>query len=263
VGEEAEGVLFVDMAECGHNPARIIPAWLRFLEHHGPDQPVRGIGEPIWAGRRPSEIEECQLHEVLLNLAVDPDVPLWLQCPYDADALDPTVLLEAHRSHPILVDADGGYAGSTTYGGAHHALELFSGRLPEPPCGVEKLPFTAATLGQVPEFVRRRAGAAALSEAQIADLSESARELAVDSVSHGGGAGTARCWQARDAFICEIWDAGHVNDLLAGRSPGASSNPRLSLWRANAVSDLLQVRSGAGGTTVRVHAWLASGSGHD
>ena len=43
--------------------------------------PVRGIGEPIWAGRRPEEILECQLHEALLNVAVDPKIPLWLICP--------------------------------------------------------------------------------------------------------------------------------------------------------------------------------------
>ena len=30
---------------------------------------MRGIGEPIWADRRPDELDECQLHESLINLA--------------------------------------------------------------------------------------------------------------------------------------------------------------------------------------------------
>ena len=40
----------------------------------GPVRPVRGIGEPIWPGRHPEELLECQLHEALLNVAIDPDL---------------------------------------------------------------------------------------------------------------------------------------------------------------------------------------------
>ena len=43
-------------------------------------KPLRGIGEPIWAAGSDTEIEECQLNELLLKLAVRPDVPLWLIC---------------------------------------------------------------------------------------------------------------------------------------------------------------------------------------
>ena len=51
----ADQVKFVDMVELGHNPARIIPAWQEFLDAHV-GSPVRGIGEPIWPGRRPGRI---------------------------------------------------------------------------------------------------------------------------------------------------------------------------------------------------------------
>ena len=108
------------MADLGHNPALIIPAWRDFTDRHsGTGRPVRGIGEPIWATRRPEEIVEAQLHEALLNMAVPPDVPLWLLCPYDTAALDEQVLAEAHRSHPVVVESDT-YRGSTEYGGAVH-----------------------------------------------------------------------------------------------------------------------------------------------
>src|SRR6476661_10751923 len=52
-GDAAE-VRFVDMSRLGANPARIIPAWRAFTDHH-PGRPVRGIGEPIWNGRRLEE----------------------------------------------------------------------------------------------------------------------------------------------------------------------------------------------------------------
>ena len=132
LGEDAERVVFADMADLGHNPALIIPAWRDFTDRHsGTGRPVRGIGEPIWATRRPEEIVEAQLHEALLNMAVPPDIPLWLLCPYDTAALDEQVLAEAHRSHPVIVDS-GDYRGSTGYGGAVHVEELFGAAAPRP-----------------------------------------------------------------------------------------------------------------------------------
>ena len=68
-------------------PCPIIPAWLEFVSRHE-GKPLRGIGEPIWAGRSNTEIEECQLHEVLLNRAVRPGSPRPI-CPYDVSVLEP------------------------------------------------------------------------------------------------------------------------------------------------------------------------------
>src|SRR3977135_950733 len=43
--DDAECVHFADLSVLGSNPARIIPAWRRFLDEHSPDRcPVRGIG---------------------------------------------------------------------------------------------------------------------------------------------------------------------------------------------------------------------------
>jgi hypothetical protein len=36
-------------------------------------------------------------------VAVDPDTPLWLLCPYDVATLPDEVIEEAHRSHPVIV----------------------------------------------------------------------------------------------------------------------------------------------------------------
>src|SRR4029079_8521392 len=64
LGRDRDRVKFLDMEVIGRNPAHIIPAWHDFLAANGQgERPVRGIGEPIWAGRTASELIECQRHE--------------------------------------------------------------------------------------------------------------------------------------------------------------------------------------------------------
>src|SRR6476646_1289951 len=86
LGRDAERAIFTPMETLGQNPARIIPAWRDFVAANtGADQPVRGIGEPIWAGRTDDEVVECHHHEALLNYAFDDGPAWWLLCPYDAN----------------------------------------------------------------------------------------------------------------------------------------------------------------------------------
>jgi anti-sigma regulatory factor (Ser/Thr protein kinase) len=257
LGADAAEVEFVDMAVLGRNPARIIPGWRRFLDEHCRDeQPVRGIGEPIWSGRRAAEVAECQLHEALLNLAVDPDTPMWLRCPYDVEALDPAVVEEAHRSHPILVELDS-YAGSRWYGGAHHVSDSFGAGLPEPPEHVEGVEFGWADLAPVRDAIAAHAAVAGLDAERTWELALAAHEVAVNSVRHGGGRGTLRVWREPEALCCEIRDSGRIDDPLAGRRPpvGDQEDGR-GLWLANQLCDLVQVRSGPEGTAVRIVSWL-------
>jgi hypothetical protein len=88
LGARADDVHFADMEVVGRNPARIIPAWSRFVaDHAGSGGGMRGIGEPIWAGRNPNELSECQLHESLINLAFAEADEFRLICPYDTSAL--------------------------------------------------------------------------------------------------------------------------------------------------------------------------------
>lgn len=257
LGPEAADVEFVDMIELGHNPARIIPGWRRFLDERCRDeQPVRGVGEPIWAGRRDAEVVECQLHEALLNLAVDPDTPMWLRCPYDVDALDPAVVEEAHRSHPILVDAEA-YAGSRLYGGAHHIGDVFARDLPAPAVPAEALDFGAHELLAVRDLVTIRATAAGLDAERVWELALSVHEVATNSVLNGGGKGSLSVWREPGALVCEVRDAAHLDDPMVGRrQPSPHQEDGRGLWLANQLCDLVQVRSTPDGVVVRVVAWL-------
>jgi hypothetical protein len=266
LGSAADEVHFLDMAELGKNPARIIPAWREFVERHttidpdDPDSPVvspiRGVGEPVWVGRRHSEIEECQFHEALLNLAISPDTPLWLLCPYDADALGVDVIDEAHRSHPAIVESDS-YRGSTTYGGAYHVGSLFGLELP-PPVGPVRLLVVNGDDGHlVADWVRRWAEASGLGGQRAGRLASGIRTITQASVTRPGHSEVLQLWQDGSALICQIHDAGHVQDPMIGRHPAGTDTPRgLALRTANDLCDLVQVRSGPGGTTVRVHTWL-------
>ncbi|HSE46559.1 MAG TPA: MEDS domain-containing protein, partial [Gemmatimonadales bacterium] len=81
LGSDAERVQFLDIAEFGGNPGRIIPMWRAFVDRSTGSGSVRGIGEPVWSSRRDVEIEECHLHESLLNVAFDEGPPWRLMCP--------------------------------------------------------------------------------------------------------------------------------------------------------------------------------------
>ena len=108
LGAAAGSVTFMDMAEEGRNPGRIISAWNDYAAGYLADgRLLRGVGEPIWAGRGPDEMIECQLHESLLNLAFCDADGFRLLCPYDTDALPADVIDEARRSHPLILEAEG------------------------------------------------------------------------------------------------------------------------------------------------------------
>lgn len=257
LGEHAGAIRFIDMGRLGHNPARIIPAWRAFVDEHGAGaRPVRGVGEPVWAARRPAELAECQLHEALLNLAVHPDVPLWLRCPYDAATLSVQVLAAAQHSHPVMVDAES-YRGSTGYGGIDHVEQLFGAELPEPPDGPAGLAFDRGNLAQVKDEVTRQAGLAGLGEERAADLALALHEVATNSLRYGGGRGRLRIWREDGALVCEVRDGGRIADPLVGRRvPPANAEGGRGLWLANQMCDLVQIRSTERGTAVRVLTWL-------
>jgi anti-sigma regulatory factor (Ser/Thr protein kinase) len=218
--------------------------------------PLRGIAEPVWAGRRPAEIAECQIHEALLNVAVPADVPLWLLCPYDADALPAEVIDEAQRSHPGVVHADG-RVGDLAYAGHEHGRRLLETPLPEPTTPTEVLHFGRGELTRVRTLVERRATAAGLGRDRVGDLVLAVNEVAANSLDHGGGAGFLRAWTEPGALVLEVLDAGRIVDPLVGRiNPSPHQARGRGLWMVNTLCDLLQIRSTDRGTATRVVTWL-------
>lgn len=254
LGERAaQEVQFVDMMALGQNPARIIPAWRDFVETEAADRgPVRGIGEPIWPGRHAEELLECQLHEALLNVAIEPATPLWLICPYDAASLDADVLEEAARSHPVLVEA-GSHRGSAHYVGRPHADALFAAGLSVPRGRPQVASYTADTIHRLLAYAKLELWITGLSAERAAQLAAATDLLARGSLHRGAADVSIRIWSDPDAVVCEVSDDAPVSDPLHGRSLPVDEHE--GLWRANQACDLVQLRSAEGRTTVRILTW--------
>lgn len=258
LGPDADRVHHVDMGVLGRNPARIIPAWTAFVEEHrGSARPLRGIGEPIWAGRSDAELAECQIHEALLNLALDPRTPLWLLCPYDVGALGPDVVDEARRSHPEVCGLDP--LPAHLFGGDAHVRALWGGDLSPAPGTARSRVVTRGSLAGARTEVRDAATLAGVDADRIDDLVLAVNELTSNSLDHGGGRGVLRHWTEGATFLVEVEDAGHIDDVLVGRtSPGLDQPRGRGVWMVNQLCDLVQIRSSATGTLVRVHSRPAS-----
>jgi anti-sigma regulatory factor (Ser/Thr protein kinase) len=255
LGADAAGVSFLDMAEVGRNPARIIAEWRRFVEEHRDRPAVRGIGEPVWDGRRAEELEECRFHEALLNLAFD-NGPAWqLVCPYDAAALSSKVLDDVELTHPHVRWGEEA-ADDDRYRGHDFAFSSFAQPLPPPAGATDEIAFGALDLAGVRAIVRRVCQASGLGPDGTDALVLAVHELATNSIEHGGGRGLLRVWTDPRALVFEIADHGVIHNPLVGRIPSvALAEGGRGVWLANQLCDLVQVRSSGDGTVVRVFTW--------
>ena len=257
-GGDERLVQFKEMRRLGRNPACIIPAWREFVaEHGGRGRQIRGIGEPIWPGRSDAELVECHQHESLLNLAFAETQDFWLLCPYDAGALEADVVAEAHRTHPLIVGSDE-QRPSHGYVPPEAGQGPFDTELPEPETEPEELEFGRGGLPEVRRFAFDRAKEAGLARDRAADLVLAVSELATNSVLHAGGVGTLRVWREGSDLLCEVRDAGRLDEPLLGRERpnGDRSNGR-GLWLVNHLCDLVQLRSFATGNVARLHMSLS------
>jgi anti-sigma regulatory factor (Ser/Thr protein kinase) len=257
LGGDAERVRFLDVGELGRNPARVIPAWRRFLaESAAEGRSVRGVGETVWPGRSAAELEECRRYEGLLDQAFSGG-PSWrLLCPYDLDALDAETIEAARCSHRAEMH-EGVSRRNSAYRPLHRAQGPFNGSLPSPPAEREELAFTAHGLGAIRSLVAQQGARAGLAEITREDLVLAVNELVTNSVQYGGGGGTLRIWHEPDALVCEVRDRGFIRDPLVGRlPPPVDQYGGRGLWLVNQLCDLAQIRSSPDGTVVRVRMRL-------
>jgi hypothetical protein len=254
LGRDGEAVHFADMATVGHNPARIIPAWRRFVERHASaGARLRGVGEPISRRRGPDELVECQRHESLLNLAFADSTSFWLVCPYDVDALPAEVIDEARRSHPLVTGLDSNES-SVAYRGLDAIRAPFTAPLPAPPREVAELKLGPSAIDAVPRAVAEYSAAAGVRTQRRIDFVVAVSELVKRSSEGGGAPVTVRLWKERGRVVCELEDGSEFDDPLSDRQLPLDGNGRgFGLWLANQLCDLVQVRTLPGRTIVRLH----------
>jgi anti-sigma regulatory factor (Ser/Thr protein kinase) len=253
-------VLFADMAEVGRNPARIIPVWREFLDHHAVDgHSVRGVGEPIWAARSASELVECQRYEALLNIAFVGSSSWRLLCPYDTGSLPQAVLDEVARSHPIVGDGGGEWS-SHNFRFEQLSASHLTDELAEPARCLEDLVVGPEQLARLRGVVSARSKQFGMDKNRADDLTLAVHEIAANSVLHGGGVGAFRLWREAKSLVCEIRDSGRLEQPLVGREhPELDGDGGRGLWLANQLCDLVQIRSFRSGSVVRLHMSLANG----
>jgi anti-sigma regulatory factor (Ser/Thr protein kinase) len=248
LGPAAEKVEFQPMEEVGRNPARLISGWRDVLRRSDPDKSVRGLGEPVYAGRSAAELDECERHERLVNLAFKGERGLTFMCSYDITALDEDVLAAAARSHPHRLDSHG--ASVSRQFSVGFPLE---GTLSRPDMPAVTLGFGKSDLGTVRQSVTNLARSVGLDPRRSEDLVLAVCEVATNSIQHATGGGCLAIWRDEGDLACEIHDFGRIEDPLVGRerSPVEQIGGR-GLWIANQLCDLVQIRSGEEGTYVRL-----------
>lgn len=254
LGSDADRVEFLDIGEFGGNPGRILPMWRGFVDRSLGSGSVRGIGEPVWSSRRDVEIEECHLHESLLNVAFDDGPPWRLMCPYDVDSLPAEIVADAMRTHPVVSAAGGP---DIEYGGHHHAQARIASPLTPAPESAHRISFAHGDLSRLRGFVGTWALESGLSEDRAGDIVLAAHEIATNSIVHGGGSGELHVWSQPGAFVVELGDRGQISDPLVGRDPALDLDEGgRGVWLVHQLCDLVQVRSLPTGTVVRLFAWL-------
>jgi anti-sigma regulatory factor (Ser/Thr protein kinase) len=109
-------------------------------------------------------------------------------------------------------------------------------------------------LAAVRALVRRCAQEAGLTEERTTDLVIAVGEVAANTVQHARSAGTIDIWYDTEEIVCQIGDAGHIRDPLAGsRRPEPGAMTGYGLWMVNQVCDEVDLRSDETGTTIRMH----------
>jgi anti-sigma regulatory factor (Ser/Thr protein kinase) len=252
LGVAADQVRLHDMSVAGRNPGRILPGVLLAFATAHPARRVRIIGEPIWPGRSDVEYPACVQHEALINAAFSGRDAAIL-CPYDLASLERRVIEDAYRTHPVMAGAGARWP-SPAYADPVAVAADFNRPLPDPPDRAETIAVVLGDLVAVRQFVTDLAGAAGLDPDRVTDLAMAVNELATNTVEHGGGVGTLAVWPENGYLVCQVSDAGHIGDPLAGRVPPTSSQDRgRGLVLVNQVCDLVRMHTRPDGTTVRLH----------
>lgn len=248
----ADRVVFADMAVAGRNPGRILPRVLTKFAADHPGRRVAMVGEPIWPGRTELEYPACATHEALIN-AVFAGRDAAILCPYDAERLDGSVIEDAWRTHPTMIEF-GEIRVSDRYADPLETASAFNQALPPSPVDAETLSYGEhSSLAAVRCFVRRHASAF-LSPDSTEELVLAANELAANTIEHTPGQGRITVWTEPGMLVCQVEDTGHLTDPLVGRRMPDRERPGgFGLILTHDLCDLVRVHSCPAGTTIRLH----------
>jgi anti-sigma regulatory factor (Ser/Thr protein kinase) len=254
----ADHVVMTDMTQAGRNPTRILGEVLSTFAEKKRAEPVRMISELMWPSRSGIEYPACVQHEALVNRAFSGG-NVTVVCPYDVSQLDPEVIADARRTHPVLRQ-DGVLEEDNAAYAPEAMLARYNRPLSSDPSAVR---YTARELGDLAgarSFAAAYAQWFGLSADQTADLQLITSELTTASLTHSGGTCRLALWRHHDHVVCEARDGGCLDDPLAGRRPyGSDSDRGRGLFVVNAVADLVRMHTTADETTIQAYLRLREG----
>jgi transcriptional regulator with XRE-family HTH domain len=101
----ARHVEFADHSRWYGTPLSASEGYRLFLDRHLDNGApwIRVVGEPLWTGRSPSQIQLWTRYESLMNLVFSA-APASLLCPYDVRELDEEIIEGARVTHPHAVE---------------------------------------------------------------------------------------------------------------------------------------------------------------
>lgn len=250
LGGRGHGVRWVEAAEWYQHPVRTVAAYEQTLRRLAPGTAALVVDE-ICFGDSEHAHRSWTRCEAVLNRALERH-PVRVICPYDVGSLPPSVVADAHRTHPHL-------RGPRTRrpSAAYVPPEVL---VPEIAADLV-LPTEAPDVDRyVGESVRegRRAFASAasawgLSDERARQLSVAVSEVLTNAVLHGGGGAWLRIWGRDDALICAVDDDGPGSDdpLLGHVPPPPRATSGYGLWLTRQLFDRAELaRSPRGGLLV-------------
>jgi anti-sigma regulatory factor (Ser/Thr protein kinase) len=252
LGPGSRRLTFADLAETGHNPARIIPDLRAFVDRQNGGQ-ARIVSEAAWPERSAAELREAIRHEALVNLAFA-GAPVSILCPYVTAGLAREVIEGVGHTHPAFV-RDGLREASRGYAGAGEVPSHCDAELPSPPGHAETVTYRTR-LRDLRQLVAGHASCCGLSADRTASLVLAVGEIAANTLRHTDGGGTLHVWHTQEEVLCQVQDQGWIADPLAGRKHRRPIESGHGLWLVNQVCDLVEVRTGRSGTTTRLHMSL-------
>ncbi len=192
--------------------------------------------------------------DAALNVALA-DIPVTMTCLFPSLDMLPDVDQSVRANHPLLIEAGLALTNLECLSPA----EVVAAAAPPPllPLGPaqQRLVFTPWQLHTVRTAVADVAQRVSLDQKRTEDLVIAVNEVATNAVEYGQGDAELLLWASLDGLICEVHNAGRLNDPLPGLQPPHPGDPRgRGIWIARQLCDLLHVWSDAAGTHVRIHA---------
>ena len=168
-----------------------------------------------WAARTPDELVEAERHEALLNLAFA-GVPAWPLPVRHRGARSRRA--RGGRAEPSVRQRGRGRLAERRLPRAGAGGRAVRDAAARPAWAAGRARLRLGVAGRAADLVARHATAAGLDPTLAADLVLAVDEVATNSLRHGGGRGMLRIWRDGGALVCEVRDAGRIENPMVGRS---------------------------------------------